>query len=194
MRYKKHLAISIVTLIISSCIPKVYKGDFFAKPGKTQKETTLKISGSYYNIENKTKSLNVLFFYDNYIHRSMMFDINHYDSNKVSQSINNSIREFKALNKKVHEYQYFEDGGYLLNNSELTIQRIRYIPQFNWGTVTYKGEIINDTTILITQYTHHIRKIYKIDSLYYHFISTEKPDSLKGNRWKNKKWYWFNSK
>ena len=84
MRYKKQLAIFIFTLIISSCIPKVYKGDFFAKPGKTPKETTLKFSGSYYNIDSKTKLLNVFFFYDNYVQRSMVFDIHHYDSNKVS--------------------------------------------------------------------------------------------------------------
>jgi hypothetical protein len=121
----------------------------------------------------------------------MIFDTNHYDKNKIQQSVNNAVKEFQHSNKK--RFDYFEDGGFEINNSEIKIQGIRYIPQFAWGTVTHKGKIINDTTILITEYIHHTRNIYKSDSLYYYFIPTEKPDSLKWNRWKNKKWYWNNS-
>lgn len=193
MRYSKYIGISFFTIIAFSCVSKVYKNDFYTKPGKTKRETGFKISGSYYHIDNQSKILNVLFFFDNSMQRSMTFDTNHYDISNISQSINNSISEFQNLTKKEQEYQYFEDGGYTSNDSEITIQSIRYIPQFNWGPVTYKGKIINDTTILITQFTHHIRKIYTSDSLYYHFIATAKPDSLRGNRWKNKKWFWFSS-
>lgn len=86
--------------------------------------------------------------------------------------------------------QYFEDGGYTITNSEIHIQSIRYIPQFAWGTVTYKGNIINDSTILITDFEFPKRNIFKKEPIYYHFIKTERPDALKGNRWQDKNWYW----
>ena len=180
----------IIISILPACITKVYKSDFVAKPGKIEKHTSLKLPGAYYNIEKNTKTLSIFFFYENQLQRSMIFDTNHYVRDKIQQSINSAVKEFQQSNKK--EYEYFEDGGFQINDTEIKIQGIRYIPQFSWGTVTNKGTIINDTTILITEFTHHQRKIHKADSLYYHFILTDKPDSLKGNRWRNKKWYWNN--
>ncbi|TMI63018.1 MAG: hypothetical protein E6H07_16605 [Bacteroidetes bacterium] len=188
MKSKIFFPLFIIGFILPACIPKVYKSDFVTKPGKIDKQFSLKLSGAYYNIEKNTNTLDVYFLYDNLLQRSMIFDTNHYDKNNIQQSINNAVREFQHSNKK--ELEYFEDGGFEINNTEIKIQGIRYIPQFAWGIVTNKGKIINDTTILITEFTHHYRKIHKTDSLYYHFIPTDKPDSLKGNRWKNKSWYW----
>jgi len=174
---------------ISSCIPRMYVSDFEDRPCKINplhlKE--LRFEGAYYQIDKNNK-LDVYFFYNNCIQRSIAIDSNHYNSSSIAQSIQKIIDDFNVAGKK--NDQYFEDGGYSVTNNQITIQSIRYIPQFAWGIVTYKGSILNDSTILFTEFRFPKRNIFRDDSIYYHFIKTNKPDSLEGNRWKDKKWYW----
>lgn len=115
-------------------------------------------------------------------------DSNHYKISSIDQSIQKTIDDFNVAGKK--NDQYFEDGGYSITNNQITVQSIRYIPQFDWGIVTYKGTIVNDSTILFTEFRFPKRDIFRNDSMYYHFIRVNKPDSLKGNRRKDKDWYW----
>jgi|SRR5688572_91331 len=175
--------------LFSSCIPRMYRSDFEDRPCKVNPSEIkeLRFDGAYYRID-KNKGLDVYFFYNNCIQRSLVADSNHYNSSSIAQSIQKIINDFNAAGKRDNEY--FEDGGYSITNDHITIQSIRYIPQFTWGTVTYKGTIINDSTILFTEYRFPKRDIFKNDSNYYHFIKTNKPDSLKGNGYKDKKWYW----
>lgn len=183
--------IFIVSLFFNlSCLNKMYVNDFIYKPYKIQQKglNESNFNGAYYQIDNKNKKLDVYFFYKNCIQRSITMDSNNFQSNSIPQSINKVIRQFKTDFR--NSDQYFEDGGYFITNSEIVIQSIRYIPQFGWGVVTYKGKIIDDSTILITEYQFPKRAIFKRDSLYYHFINVEKPDSLKGDRWKEKEWFW----
>jgi hypothetical protein len=167
----------------------MYVSDFEDRPCKINplhlKE--LRFEGAYYQIDKNNK-LDVYFFYNNCIQRSIAIDSNHYNSSSIAQSIQKIIDDFNVAGKK--NDQYFEDGGYSVTNNQITIQSIRYIPQFAWGIVTYKGSILNDSTILFTEFRFPKRNIFRDDSIYYHFIKTNKPDSLEGNRWKDKKWYW----
>mgnify|MGYP001420602525 CR=1 FL=1 len=186
---KKILFISFLVFHFS-CASKIFIDKFLNKPFKTKKQTIneLRFNGAYYNIDKRSKVLNVLFFYENYLSRSLVFDTNHYDQKKIKYSINLTLEKFRVSKKK--SYEHFEDGGYRLTENEISIQKIRYIPQFAWGVVTYNGKIINDTTILITEFKFPKRNIFISDSMYYHFIEVERPDSLKSNRWLKKKWYW----
>lgn len=175
-----------------SCFNKIYIEDFVKKPYKaTQLNVSkLRYNGAYYRIDKTTKILDVYFFYENLMQRSIAIDSNHFSNNSVKKSIDSILEKFKISDKYIN--QYFEDGGYEVKNEKITIQSIRYIPQFAWGVVTYKGEIINDTTLIVTEFKFPQRKILKTDSLHYDFIKVEKPDSLRGNRWRDKKWYWQN--
>lgn len=175
--------------LFSSCIPRIHKSDFEDRPCRVNPPhiKELRLDGAYYRID-KNKVLDVYFFYNNCIQRSLGADSNHYNSSSIAQSIQKIVNDFNAAGKR--DNQYFEDGGYSLTSNQITIQSIRYIPSFRWGTVTFKGTIINDSTILFIEFRHPTRKIYRNDSTYYHFIKSNKPDSLKGNVYKDKKWYW----
>lgn len=178
-----------VCIILSSCFNKVYKDNFFAKPYRigSERKTGLNLNGAYYNIEGKDKRLSVFFLYGNCIQRTTTFDTNHYKKSTLVQNINDMVEKFKNSDEN---NQGFEDGGYQVINSEITIQGLRYIPQGAWGTVTYKGRVVNDSTMLITKFEHSKREIFRQENLYFYFIPVNKPDSLKGNRWKEKKWFW----
>jgi len=175
--------------LFSSCIPRMYVSDFEDRPCKVDPPNIkeLNFDGAYYRID-KNKKLDVCFFYNNCIQRSITIDSKYYEISSIAQSIEKIIDDFNAAAKK--NDQYFEDGGYSITNDHITIQSIRYIPQFTWGTVTKKGTILNDSTIVFTEYRFPKRDIFETDSNYYLFIKTNKPDSLNGNRWKDKKWYW----
>ena len=167
----------------------MYRSDFEDRPCKVNppEMKELRFNGAYYRIDTN-KKLDVYFFYHNCIQRSFTADRNHYNSSSITQSIQECIDDFNVSGKKSD--QYFEDGGYSVTNGQITVQGIRYIPQFAWGTVTLKGTIVNDSTILFTEFRFPKRDIFENDSIYYHFIKANKPDSLKGNNWKDKKWYW----
>ena len=174
---------------ISSCIPRMYVSDFEDRPCKINPPDIkeLRFDGAYYRID-EYKNLLAYFFYDNCIQRRLGADSNHYNRFSIAQSIQKIIDDFNAAAKK--NDQYFGDGGYSVTSSQINLQSIWYLPQFAWATFTYKGTIINDSTIVFTEYRLPKEKVYRNDSTYYHFVKTNKPDSLKGNRWKDKKWYW----
>jgi len=175
--------------LFSSCIPRTYRSDFEDRPCKVDPPNTkeLRFDGAYYRID-KNKVLDVYFFYNNCIQRSLGADSNHYIPSAIAQSIQKIIDDFNAAGKQ--DDQYFEDGGYSVTSNQLTLQSIRYMQWFVSGTVTYKGTLLNDSTILFTEFRDPTNKTYRNDSTYYHFIKSIKPDSLKGNGYKNKKWYW----
>src|SRR4030095_2648577 len=164
----------------SSCIPRKYVSDFEDRPCRIDPPDMkeLRFDGAYYRIDEH-KYLSAYFFYNNCIQRTLGADPDHYNRSSIAQSIKKIIDNFNAAGKK--NDQYFEDGGYSITNNQISLQSIRYIPQFRWGTVTYKGTIINDSTILFTEFRDPTENILRNDSLYYHFIKTNKPDSLKGN-------------
>jgi len=175
--------------LFSSCIPRIYRSDFEDRPCKVNPPEIkeLRLDGAYYRFD-EYKHLLVYFFYNNCIQRSLGADLNHYNPSAISESIQKIIDDFDAAGKK--NDQYFGDGGYSVTSNQIIIQSLWYLPQFAWGTATYKGTIINDSTIVVTEFRLPKRNIFKTDSLYYHFINANKPDSLMGNRWKDKKWYW----
>jgi len=175
--------------IFSSCIPRMYVSDFEDRPCKNNPPDIkeLRFDGAYYRID-EYKNLRAYFFYNNCIQRMLGADSNHYNRFSIAQSIQKIIDDFNAAGKK--NDQYFGDGGYSVASNQINLQSIGYLPQFRWATFTYKGTIINDSTIVFTVYRLLKEKIYRNDSTYYHFIKTNKPDSLNGNRWKDKKWYW----
>jgi hypothetical protein len=173
----------------SSCIPRIYRSDFEDRPFKINQPDIkeLRIDGAYYQIDHH-KSLFVYFFYKNCIERYIGADSSHYNRSAIAQSIQEIIDDFNTSKKDT--YSFFADGGYSIINDQISVQHIRYIPQFAWGTVTRKGIVVNDSTIMFTEYRFPKRGIFENDSNYYHFVKTNKPDSLKANRWKNKRWYW----
>ena len=175
--------------LFSSCIPRIYKSDFEDRPCKVNPPDIkeLRLDGAYYQID-KNKNLIVYFFYNNCIQRELGADPNHYNPSDIAQSIQKIINDFNAAGKQ--NDQYFNDGGYSITNNQISVQSILYIPQFRWGAMTLKGTIVNDSTILSTEYRFPRDDMFRSDSTYYHFIKSNKPDSLKANRWKNKKWYW----
>ena len=175
--------------LFSSCIPRIYRSDFEDRPCKVDPPEIkeLRLDGAYYRI-GKNKILDVHFFYKNCIYRKGGADSNHYNPSTIAQSIQKEIDRFNADVK--HNNQYFNDGGYSIKDNQITIQSIIYIPQFQGGTFTEKGTILNDSTIVITKYRFPKRDVFTSDSLYYRFIKANKPDSLKGNVYKNRKWYW----
>jgi len=175
--------------LFASCIPRMYVSDFEDRPCKINPPDVkeLRFDGAYYRID-EYKNLLAYFFYGNCIQRRLGADTNHYNNSSIAQSIQTIIDDFNAAGKE--NDQYFEDGGYSIINNQINLQSIRYNPQFRWGTVTFKGIIINDSTILFTEFRNPTRNNYRNDSTYYHFIKTNKPDSLKGSRWQDKKWYW----
>jgi len=175
--------------LFSSCIPRMYRSDFEDRPCKVNPPDTkeLRCDGAYYRID-ENKNLLAYFFYNNCIQRRLGADSNHYEISSIAQSIQKIIDDFNSAGKK--NDQYFEDGGYSVTSDQITVQSIRYIPQFAWGIVSLKGAIVNDSTILFTEYRFPKRDIIKNDSTYYRFIKSHKPDSLKGNVYKDKKWYW----
>lgn len=175
--------------LLLSCFNKIYVDDFVNKPYKYKYQDIkeLNLNEAYYQVD-ENKKLDVYFFYDNYLQRSITIDSSNYNIASISSSINKIIGEYNNAGRKSD--QYFEDGGYSISNSEITIQSVRYVSQFVWSIVTYKGKVVNDSTILFTEFKFPKKNIVRNDSLYYHFIKTNKPGSLRGNRWKNKDWFW----
>jgi len=173
----------------SSCIPRIYKSDFEDRPCTVNPPDIkeLRLDGAYYQID-KDKHLSVYFFYKNCIYRNGGADSNHYNRSAIAQSIQEKIDHFNTDRKDT--YSFFNDGGYSITNDQISVQFLAYIPQFRWATVTLKGTILNDSTILFTENRFPKGDNSNNDSIYYHFIKSNKPDSLKANRWKNRKWYW----
>ena len=86
---------------ISSCIPRMYVSDFEDRPCKINplhlKE--LRFEGAYYQIDKNNK-LDVYFFYNNCIQRSIAIDSNHYNSSSIAQSIQKIIDDFNVASRK----------------------------------------------------------------------------------------------
>jgi hypothetical protein len=166
----------------------MHRSDFEDRPCKVDPQDIkeLRFDGAYYRID-EYKNLLVYFFYNNCIQRRYGGDLDHYNPSAIAQSIQKMIDRFNAAGKK--DDRYFNEGGYSIKNNQISIQSIVYIPQL-WGTMTLKGTILNDSTIVISKYRFWNDDNFTNDSLYYRFIKTNKPDSLKGNIYKDKKWYW----
>ena len=179
-----------IFIFFATCSPKINNLNFGSRPSKVKinLNSKLKLNGAYYHVDNQYSDLNIFFFYENFICRSVTIDSSNFKKDRIADGINKIVSEFMAMSKQNGDY--FEDGGYSTNNLSFSIESIRYIPQLSWGVITYKGKIVNDTTILITGFEFPERKIHNTDSSYYRFIQTNKPDSLKYSRWKNKNWYW----
>lgn len=151
----------------------------------------LNCEGVYYNFNDAKKELQIVFLYENGINRSMRFDSNHCSKNSIKETIEKTIKDFS--NRKYEPF-YFEEGGYVINEGKIIIQKIRYMPQFAWGIVTYTGVIINDSTFLLQKMDFPARKINRDDNMVFNFLNIAKPDSLLSNKWAKKKWYWAKEK
>jgi hypothetical protein len=184
----KTIVAIIFCFLLFACSHKFAATDFYCQPQKgIIKAPIIFHDGVYYHFNDDRKELDIIFLYSNGINRSTRFDSNHCSKNTIKETIEKAIRDFS--NRKYEPF-YFEEGGYVINEGKIIIQKIRYIPQFAWGIVTHTGVIINDSTFLLQKMEFPARKIERQDNMIFNFLRVTKPDSLLSNRWSKKKWYW----
>ncbi len=173
--------IYIILFCICSC-SSIHVTLFTLKPLRATNFNSKSFQAVFYGVNMKTTILSSLYFYDNYRYRRSSYDTFNYDLRNIKQSLIKDATQY--------DYSIFEDGGYRINNNKISFQSIRYLTQFAYDVVTYEGNILNDSTILVYQYTFESTKERRTDSVLYHKIDIPLPDPERGNRWTNKKWFW----
>ena len=81
-----------------------------------------------------------------------------------------------------------QSGGISIDGDQLQIQVFRFIPSPAWGLCTFKGKVVNDTTLFISSCEMHKRPDYCLSEFHLHFLEMPKPDST--NQLMKRKWYW----
>ncbi|MEJ7673296.1 MAG: hypothetical protein WKF59_11420 [Chitinophagaceae bacterium] len=109
-----------------------------------------------------------------------------YDSLYPQKSDHKMVTDF--MNNKFKSKPYYEYGGYIIQDKNITLQFFRYIPQFALALCTFKGNIVDNSTIYISSCEMNKRPEYCRENFYFKFIKMSKPDST--NRLMKNNWYW----
>ena len=168
------------------------KKGFIATPDRSNTIVTkpIRIDGVYYatyNNSNKpAKELGYFFFYSNGI--AIFEHAGNLDSNLITDT---KYIEQNIMTDIAFKQQFFKKrsgGGFRINQNQILIQVYRYIPQLNWGLLTFKGNIVNDSTMYISSCATKTRSNYCREDFPLKLITMFTPDST--NRLMGKEWYW----
>lgn len=181
---------------ISSCITINHRS-FVAKPTKNLisnnlVEKNMSIEGVYYRIYKQERyggtdnCMDYFIFYNNL----SVTDGRICREEALSNAPDSIVKYINRTVESRYKNGGNEFGGFAISEGKINIQVMRYVPQFHWAPATYLGEIADNNTLHISKFEFPDREINKEVNEYYHFISMKKPDSIKYNRWSNKKWYW----
>lgn len=187
----------LISCLLLSCVPTVKHKSFNSNPSKALdgnmiNQNQLRLNGSYYRIRiviinnQQQYCLHYFFLFENAIAAEGSFCQTEKLPNNVL-AISNKIKEDFSQEDKSEAF-----GGYKIDGRSVTIQIFKYFHWLVWSPTLYKGNIVNNNSFLINKRYNKEWKINAEESDLYNFIEMEKPDSLQGNKWKNKKWYWQN--
>jgi len=154
MKKIKYLYILIGLLFIAQCS---YMGKL-SIPIQDYNGDKLKFDGFYCNVKNKNNQEIMFFYKDGFIH---------------NYSTDNYKKEFlKHETCNIYELPYFWGVYVVDNNHRITIEY--WLSNFEYSTLKYFGNIINDSTIVFDHPSISISK----DTFYYYKCDW-KPDSSK---------------
>ena len=179
--------IFLAMLLLSSCL--VYHGGYFAKPSKTKPSLPCRIDGAYYAVwHHRTYQMFMyIFLYRN----GEVLEIDYSTPASLADDPD-SVRRVIARDMTEPYRNHIEPfyGGFALSGDTVRIQYLHYLSQLRYKTATWKGKVVNDSTIDI--YVLGIPREPQLDmpSVHLHFLPMNKPDSLAHNPWKHKRWYW----
>ncbi len=148
----------------------------------------IKLDGVYLgNIENNgRKGVAAFCLYSNgvavkyYLTREIfLFD----DVNRL-----NKEKLFDTLTYIDSLYKVKQAGGYRIEGDKIHIQVFQFVNYGNYELCTYKGQIVNDSTIFISSCEMKSKSNFCPDDLDLKFYQMPKPDSI--NQFMNKNWYW----
>lgn len=149
----------------------------------------IQLNGVYIGgVDNKNKKgYKIYFFYTNGI--ALEYYISNENSiydygNKINQEkLLDTIKLIDSIYKGVKQA-----GGYRVVDDKIDVQVFEFVNYGNFEICTYKGKVLNDTTIFISSCEMKSKSNYCPDSFYLNFIHMRKPDSI--HQLMSKNWYW----
>ncbi len=188
----KYFIIFYFSILIYSCTFNV--NNFTAKPHKKVQKMPLspiKLNGMYFQIADsisQRKVFGIYYFYENGVVLKYVTYIVDDFKNITKEMLIDSV--FKCIND---ENKYWPNrkhaGGYKIINKNIEVQIFLHLRGGGFKNTTFKGAILNDTTIYINNCT--VKKdndLCRNSNFYLHFLSMAKPDSA--HQWMKRNWYW----
>ena len=189
--YMKSLIIIIILLLGINCGVHLERKSFTSMPNKRSFDNIkIRLDGVYLGeVENKTKKgFLAYFFYQNgialkyYLPEESGF--NSHTNMFNGEKLLDTVKQIDALYKKK------QAGGFRIENDKIQVQVFEFVNYGNYEVCTYKGQIINDSTIFISTCDLKSNSNFCPSEFYLKFYKMPKPDSM--NQLMNKRWYWEN--
>lgn len=184
------LFLAILTLLLGlNCGRTLGKNSFTSMP--TRRITNIvkvKLDGVYMgNVENNGRSgVQVFCLYSNgvAVEYYLPMEVTNFDVKKGP----NKERIFDTLNYIDSLYKVKQAGGFRIEGDKIQIQVFEFVNYGNYELCTYKGQIVNDSTIFISSCEIKSKSNFCPDHIDLKFYQMPKPDSA--NQLMNKNWYW----
>lgn len=177
----------ILIIALGGCVAN--KADFTTKPEfNKMRNGSLDINGVYWSPVESSTSEKIIWAFCLYRNGVALM----YNSVPMD-SVNNQDLAKKlttTMNYDNVTYKVKQAGGYRVNNRSIEIQVFRFISYGGFEVCTFKGDILNDTTIHIISCSMKSRSQFCRSNFFLKFLPMKKPDST--NQFMNKKWYWQN--
>lgn len=190
MGMKYFFAKIFLAISLFGCI--VQKKSFIAKPHKNNIENNrLRLDGNYIaiveNSNSGTKGFKIFSLYANGIALENYLQIKDSsvsnDQNVDKKKIVSDIRHKDSLYRGIKQ-----SGGYLIDQNKIVIQVFEFVNYGSFEVCTYRGNIINDSTINISSCYIKSKSNFCPSNFELKFYTMPKTDSI--NQLMKKKWYW----
>jgi hypothetical protein len=177
---------------LGSCI--VEKNSFIARPDKKNiVNKSVRMEGNYIaiveNPNNKTKGVAIFCLYNNGIALQYYMSIDTLSYGMANQLNDKRIFEYIAFTDSVYK-NVKQAGGFKIDGNKIDIQIFEFVNYGSFELCTYKGAVINSTTIHIESCFIKSKSNFCPSNFDLKFTQMLKPDST--NQLMKKKWYWAN--